>query len=139
MLGTVNLEIIKLSEGTNHLSECTLSYQNTQPCMIDFQNSELGEHHFEGRDVFDCLCQLRGFLEKTGWNILCNGARIDAYPSSMSRDMGGGMKLYHLKLGKRPQRSDLLRIFDRAEPNQIGTIEQQRAYHEKWRASEKSS
>jgi hypothetical protein len=139
MLGTVNLQIIKLSEGTNHLSECTLSYQNTQPCMIDFQNSELGHHHFEGRDVFDCLCQLRHFLERIGWNILCNGSRIDAYPSSMSRDMGGGMKLYHLKLGKRPQRSDLLRIFERAEPDQIGTIEEQRAYYEKWCASEKSN
>uniref|UniRef100_UPI0036702A91 hypothetical protein n=1 Tax=Microcoleus anatoxicus TaxID=2705319 RepID=UPI0036702A91 len=139
MHGTVNLQIIKISEGSNHLSECTLSYQNTQPCVIDFHNSELEHHHFEGRDVFDCLCQLRVFLEKKGWNILCNGSRIDAYPSPMSRDMGGGMKLYHLILGKRPQRGDLLRIFDRAEPDQIGTIEEQRAYYEKWRASDKSN
>lgn len=138
MVGTVNLQIIKVSEETNQLSECTLFYQNTQPSIIDFQNYELGDHHFEGRDIFDCLCQLRAFLEKKGWNILCNGARIDAYPSSMSRDMGGGMKLYHLKLGKRPQRSDLLRIFDNAEPDKIGTIEEQRAYYEKWHASEKT-
>ncbi|MCT7981394.1 hypothetical protein [Laspinema olomoucense] len=138
MNGNVNLQIIKSLEGDNQLSECTLFYQNTRPCIIVFQNAELGNHQFEGKDVFDGFCELRLFLEKKGWNILCNGARVDAYPSSMSRDMGGGMKLYHLQIGKRPQRSDLLRIFDKAEPNKIGTIEEQRLYYERWRASEKS-
>ncbi|MCT7994046.1 hypothetical protein [Laspinema olomoucense] len=137
MKGNVNLQIIKISEGYNQLSECTLFYKNTPPCMVEFQNTELGNHQFQGKDVFDCFCKLRFFLEKKGWNILCNGSRVDAYPSSMSRDMGGGMKLYHLQIGKRPQRIDLLRIFDKAEANQIGTLEEQRLYYERWRASEK--
>ncbi|MGB3532108.1 MAG: hypothetical protein WBA13_01180 [Microcoleaceae cyanobacterium] len=135
---TVILQIINYSKDNKRLSECTISYETVQrPYKIYFENYELGIHQFEARDIFDCLCQLRVFLESKGWNILCNGARINAYPSNMSRDMGGGMKLYQLKLGKPPERSDLIRIFDRAEPEQIGTVKEQRAYYEKWRISNK--
>ncbi|MEC4895430.1 MAG: hypothetical protein SAL07_19015 [Oscillatoria sp. PMC 1051.18] len=138
MSKTLALQLIKFSADKNCLSECTISYRRIPSCTVNFQNHELGTHQFEGRDIFDCLCQLRVLLEEKGGNILCNGARIDAYPSPMSRDMGAGIKLYRLKLGKRPQRSDLLRIFDKAEPEQIGTVEEQRAYYEKWRASKKT-
>lgn len=135
---TITLQIINYSEDNKRLSECTISYDREhRPYKVYFENSELGSYYFEGRDIFDCLCQLRVLLEEKGWNILCNGSRVDAYPSSMSRDMGGGMKLYQLTLGKLPERSDLIRIFDKAEPEQIGTVEEQRSYYEKWRVSNK--
>jgi len=41
-----------------------------------------------GRDFFDALQQLRLQLEPLGWYPVCNGARIDCYPSGMASDMG---------------------------------------------------
>jgi hypothetical protein len=35
-------------------------------------------------------------LEPLGWFPLCNGARLDCYPSAMARDMGAGRAVYVL-------------------------------------------
>jgi hypothetical protein len=53
-----------------------------------------------GRDIFDALQQLRLKLEPIGWYPLCNGARVDCYPSGMARDMGGAQAVYVLTIGK---------------------------------------
>src|SRR5215469_6592337 len=50
----------------------------------------------DGPDLFAALQQLRRTLEPLGWVPLCNGARVDCYPSGMARDMGGGMDVYVL-------------------------------------------
>ena len=132
MSKTVNAILVKLADNSEEISECTISYQFPSPGVIEFQNTYLGRHYFEDVDLFECLCKLRIFLERQGLKILCNGARIDAYPSPMSRDMSGGLKLYRLKMGERSKRSDLLRIFDRAEPSQVGTVDEQLTYYQNW-------
>ena len=52
-----------------------------------------------GRDLFDGLQQVRRQLEPLGWYPLCNGARIDCYPSGMAREMGGASAVYELTIG----------------------------------------
>jgi hypothetical protein len=42
-----------------------------------------------GRDYFDALQQLRLQLEPLGWVPLCNGARMDCYPSGMGQRQPG--------------------------------------------------
>lgn len=53
-----------------------------------------------GGDIFDALQQLRLKLEPLGWYPLCNGARVDCYPSGMAQDMGGAQAVYVLTIGK---------------------------------------
>ena len=127
--------MFKKSENSVEFSECIISCENRQPCTIDFRHNELGCYSFEGKDLFDAFCALRAFLEKESWHLLCNGARIDAYPSPMGRNMSGGTKLYVQKIGKRAGREDLVYIFHRAEPELVGTVEEQLSYHEKWQES----
>jgi hypothetical protein len=47
--------------------------------------------------------------------------------------MGGGQKAYVIRPGK--QATELVDIFDYAEPALVGTVQQQRDYVEAWWAS----
>lgn len=83
-----------------------------------------------GRDFFDALQQLRLQLEPLGWYPLCNGARIDGYPSGMARDMGAGLAVYVLSqsLDKLP----MVQTFEPAERDKVGTVAEQDANFERW-------
>jgi hypothetical protein len=50
----------------------------------------------------------------------------------MSRDMGGGRKVYIRRLGSQATLDDLVDIFDYAEPDLVGTVEEQRAHYRNW-------
>jgi len=95
---------------------------------------DLGLHlHADGPDLFDTLQQLRLSLEPLGWTPLCNGARVDCYPSRMARDMGGGTMVY--VLNHRPhwwRRLRLVGTFDRASKEFVGSVADQDAYFERF-------
>jgi hypothetical protein len=83
----------------------------------------------EHQTMFDALCELRSsFIEPPGWRILCNGARVDAWPSGMSMDFSGGMLLTVLTRGRVRSTADLAFIFDPAPATAVGTVEQQQRY-----------
>lgn len=128
----VTLELMGVKTQLGRASECQLDYENTFPCTIKFESPDLGHHSFHAKDLFECLCELRRFLEARDWRILCNGARLDAYPSAMSRQMGGGARLYPLRMGEHPKRNEILKIFDKTQIDKVGTVDEQRAYYEKW-------
>lgn len=95
-----------------------------------------GQHRsLHDTDLFEALREMRKELEDAGYQLLCAGARPDVAPSGMSRDMGGGRKAYVLHLSKPGSRDDMVDIFDAAEPASVGTVQQQREYFEKWKAS----
>jgi hypothetical protein len=66
--------------------------------------------------------------------VAVQGSRRDAYPSSMARDMGGGMQVYILRPGLPGRREDLVKTLDDASPGQIATVDEQQAFAEAWRA-----
>lgn len=84
-----------------------------------------------GSDYFDALCLIRRELEAMDVSALCVGARKDAYPSGMARDMGAGLKVYILEMGKRAE-SKPVSIFEYAPPETVGTVDEQREYFERW-------
>jgi hypothetical protein len=84
-----------------------------------------------GRDIFDALQQLRLKLEPIGWYPLCNGARVDCYPSGMARDMGGAQAVYVLTIGK-SGKSPLMGTLDPAARDNVGTVAEQDAYFRRW-------
>ncbi len=88
--------------------------------------------HFKSDDLFDCLLQLRHENEQQGAQIICAGARLDVYPSRMSREMGGGRKAYVLTPGQHARADDLVDIFGEAGENTVGSVEAQKAWFEAW-------
>lgn len=88
-----------------------------------------------GDDWFDALQQIRLQLETEGYIPLCNGSRIDAHPSRMSRDMSGGTVLYlHRQKWKARKR---VYIFDPATKDKVGTVAEQNEFYKKWLAGPK--
>ncbi len=81
-------------------------------------------------------CQAPHQLEPDGLTVAVQGARRDAYPSGMTRDMGGGIMVYVLCPGQRT-RPDLVETFDDAPSDQIATVEEQRAFADAWREERK--
>lgn len=65
----------------DHRAQITLNYNQTSLTKT-------------ADDFFDALRQIRLELETQNVMILCNGARIDAYPSGMSRQMSLGRIVY---------------------------------------------
>lgn len=90
-----------------------------------------------GPDMFEAMVRLRRQLEPDGIAVAVNGARGDTYPSGMARDMGGGMKVYVMRSGRSARREDLIETLDDAPPDQLGTVDDQRAFAEAWRAEPK--
>jgi hypothetical protein len=87
-----------------------------------------------GPDMFEALVRLRRQLEPDGLMLAVQGSRRDTYPSGMARDMGGGMQVYVMRPGLRGRREDLVKTLDDASPDQIATVDEQRAFAEAWRA-----
>ncbi|MFD0277818.1 hypothetical protein ACFVHB_28460 [Kitasatospora sp. NPDC127111] len=118
-----------------------LDASNTREEMWKLRAEEDGEYRVElaspngaiwsaaGDDLFEALKSVRLQIEPLGYLLLCNGARIDAHPSGMSRDTTGGRTLYLLKA--RAARTRVF-IFDRANPADVGTVADQREFYQAW-------
>lgn len=88
--------------------------------------------HIELEDdyPFLALSQLRGILEPKGIKILCNGSRLDVYPSSF---MMKSFKAYKLEMGKPASSEDLCFIFDSTDDlSKIATVDEQWNYWLRW-------
>ena len=87
-----------------------------------------------GVDLFDSLTGLRDALEAEGLLICIEGARADVYPSGMSRQMGGGRRAYRHVSGRRPERADLVDIFDATCCGDVVSVDEQLASVRRLRA-----
>ncbi len=114
---------------------CLLEYTSGKPVDMSVSCAVLGTISVTADDLFEALRLIRLEAEKHGYLILCNGARIDAYPSRMSRQMGKGGKLYVFKIGMPAQRDDLVNIFDPTEFQRVGTVAAQRVAYDEWLSS----
>ena len=128
----VRQQSVLIADQNNRLVSCELSINDRPPYAIRLDYDLVRGQVFSGRDLFECLIALRRELEKAGVQILCNGARVDAWPSSMSRQMGRARKVYINVPGRSTLLTDLVGIFDHADLEKIGSVEQQRAYHRMW-------
>ena len=96
---------------------------------------EGGDLHIEVEDYYPflALSQLRRELEPKGIKILCNGSRLDVYPSSA---VIIGVRAYLLELGVGGTKESLCYIFDSTDNlNKIATVDEQWEYWLKWRES----
>lgn len=126
---------ISLTQGSKK-QESIIEIQTSPNCELRLlaQNEKDVEFKCNGSDLFECLSILRSqYLEKKGCLILCNGACFDAYPSRMTRQMGGGRKVYKTRMGHQARTSDLIDIFEPvSDLSLISTVDEQIEFHEKW-------
>lgn len=90
------------------------------------------EINIQGSDFFECLLEVRKVLEKQGLFILCKGAMINVSSSRMSKQMGRGIKAYVLEIGKQASFKNLINIFDPAKETEVGSINEQRSFYQRW-------
>ncbi len=129
---TVKKIQLTIAKRTGEISQCGLDYQKNDPPLIVFRSSIYGKKTFSGGDLFDSLNLLREYLEEDNWFLLCNGSRLNAYPSRMSRQMSGGKKLYLLTMGKQARRDDLVDMFEQACIKDVATTSEQRLFYSRW-------
>ena len=83
-------------------------------------------------DYFEAFCRVRLRLEGEKLIPFCYGASLNVHPSGMSRDMSGGMVAYRLKVGRKPDRSDLVNIFDEGRDVIPASVANQKAFYDEW-------
>lgn len=125
-------EICKCSMLQKDGSRTALSIEvpDDEPWALRVSGSGFAGQLFLGDDLFDAMIALRREMEQKGARLLCVGARIDTYPSGMARSMGAARKVYKTRLGH--SATELFDIFDEADADHVGTIEQQLNFHNEW-------
>jgi len=86
-------------------------------------------------DYFEAFIVIRRALAERGIVPLCYGASRNAYPSSMSRSMGGGLQVYRMATGQQARQQTLVSIFDTGPDVDPASPEEQRAFFEEWLGS----
>jgi hypothetical protein len=92
----------------------------------------VGAFSGSGPDQFEALVELRRTLDETGWRIAVQGARRDAFPSGMTRDMRQGMQVYVLIPGPPAKTTDLVDTLAPAKVDDVGTVDEQRNNWKNW-------
>lgn len=124
---------IELANQTTDKLNLVLSESSSKYSIAIETNDIVGEYSVDGEDYFDCFCGIRQFLGRSNVKPLCAGARVDAYPSGMSRETSGGRQVYITEINQ--PAGEPLDIFEAAPADKIGTVEEQQKYHERWAKS----
>lgn len=132
MIETRTVEV-QLANGT--VECCVVEIAHRPASTVIFSGLGFERREFVAADFFGALVTLRQELEKLGARPLCLGACTDVFPSGMSRSMSAGRKAYRLRLGSPTDARDLVDIFDRAEPQAVGSVDEQERFHATWAES----
>lgn len=129
--------IIRDADGSMDVGDLELGQTSDTPpnCRFAFRSPRRKEVTVENSDFFECLVDLRRIIEAEGGRILCQGGRRDVFPSPMQRRTAGGLKADVQRLGEKALEQDMVNVLDEAEADLIGTIDEQRAFHEAWLVS----
>jgi len=129
--------VLQVAYPSGEIRETVFAISRGDPCVLEMEEAVGQRLRAEANDLFDCLVQIRSDLEREGAKVLCNGARLDAYPSGMARDMGGGRKVYLMRMGEAARLEDLVNTFDVAPIETIASVADQRDYFLRWLESTK--
>jgi len=127
--------IISMKGPHGDLSYCNVAYEPHSSMRVHFQSKSFDFVTTESSSLFEAITKYRELIEPKGFRLLCNAARVDAYPSRMTLQMAYGRKIYVLHKGQPARRADLVDIFDPAPFETVGTINEQKDFFDKWLAS----
>ncbi|WP_156756345.1 hypothetical protein [Actinokineospora pegani] len=101
---------------------------STPPSILRVRlTDEEFERVYEEVDLLECLKSARRDLEAMGLLLCCQGARLNVFPSGMTRQMTEGRLAYSLEAGKELSDDDLVDIFAPADCSEVATLEDQLA------------
>jgi hypothetical protein len=135
VLAVMDTRTIKARGSHGELIEIHVQISKSKMWTLQYSDPDGTLHSFEVTDAFKAMQDMREELERRGVQLLCAGARIDSDPSGMLRDMGGGLEIYILPTESRSIVPPILEIFDYAEPELVGTVQQQREDFQSWISS----
>lgn len=115
--------ILLVSDSATRTEQLKISTSPPWALVLSWGDVELAS---DGNDSFECLTNLRLELESKSWQICCAGARIDVYPSGMSRQMSAGRKAYVHSPDPSAGGNYLIDIFDASHRSICGTVAEQR-------------
>ncbi|CDL81115.1 hypothetical protein [Xenorhabdus szentirmaii] len=127
------IEIKVIMNGKEENAKLSLISTEKRECFIRIWITDIYRGEFSGLDFFACFARLREELKDV--IFLCKGAKINVYPSSMSRQMALGMAAYEHILGKEATREDLVGTFDFEDNDVAVSPSQQREYFYQWAES----
>jgi hypothetical protein len=84
-------------------------------------------------DYFESFVYIRSKLAQRNLYPLCYASSRNVWPSGMARDMGQGLAVYKLTMGKPAE--ELVNIFDSGSDIDPVTPEVQRAFSKEWAKS----
>lgn len=90
---------------------------------------------FKHENFFLALQSLRQHLEDKHIQVMCNGAALNVYPSTMQLSMGTGRLAYKVKFGEPAKLKDVVDIFEFDNSLRFVKIEEQFSYHIRWSKS----
>lgn len=127
---SIEIRLIRANqEGSTLYVEPAYSF----PWKLRVFGEGLNGDEFVGDSLFDALTALRLHFEAQGSRLICAGARRNVYPSGMARSMGSARKAYMMEIGY--PATVLVDIFDRADPEEVGTVNEQLQFRQLWIAS----
>jgi hypothetical protein len=89
----------------------------------------------EEEDFFEALFQIRQDLEVDGLLPFCYGASAYVYPENTVITESRGLMALKVRMGERPQRGDLVDIFDEGPDVTPVFVDMQQKFWEAWLAS----
>jgi hypothetical protein len=105
-------------------------------CVVEVRMADDLTARGEGPDLFEALASARRDLEADGVQLACNGARKDVFLSPMLRQSTAGRRAYVLAIPRSTTRPSTVDIFAAApESSELATVDEQRAWFDRWRRS----
>lgn len=98
----------------------------THPHRIACMRQDCTIREFEAGNFFRCLSLFREELEREGFLLCCQGARLDITLSGMQAQMSDGLHAYTFDPQTRTVNQTEVYILDPAPCSEVGTVEEQR-------------
>jgi hypothetical protein len=116
------------------LRDLRVEVSEREPWQLQYDGLDGTLHCLQDRDLFEAFAAMRLELQRDGCQLLCVGARPDAVVSGMLRSTVGGRYAYIVRPGFLAD-CVMVDIFDYADLEVVGTVQQQRTYLEAWNRS----
>ncbi|MFG3702112.1 hypothetical protein ACGF5C_30075 [Micromonospora sp. NPDC047620] len=119
-------ELLELNivDGAGRTAKSTVAIYDAAPARVVLTSGDLVLEE-EGLDLLVCLLGIRRRLEVDGFNLCCQGARPDVWPSGLLRQFSNGRFGYVLASGTTGGALEEVDLFAPADAKEIGTVEQQ--------------
>lgn len=129
----IGLRIIRALE-PNGEETSVLVEMGTSPVSIKIKMYD-SYYEYTGGSYFQLLKSFRREADSKGIKLGCHGACINVYPSRMTTQMSNGLLAYKLRLNRPTSDEDIVDIFEQADFDLVGTVEEQEGFYNDWISS----